>query len=91
MLLKAIEEKQFYPYGSDKPIQCNFQLIAGTNKDLKQAIAPGEFREDLFVRINLWRYQLPGLAERKEDIEPNIDFELARYAKVYGIMPRFNQ
>ena len=91
MLLKAIEEKQFYPYGSDKPIQSNFQLIAGTNKDLKQAIAQGEFREDLFARINLWSYQLPGLAERKEDIEPNIDFELARYAKEYGIMPRFNQ
>ena len=91
MLLKAIEEKQFYPYGSDKPIQSNFQLIAGTNKDLKQAIAQGEFREDLFARINLWRYQLPGLVDRKEDIEPNIDFELARYAKEYGIMPRFNQ
>ena len=91
MLLKAIEEKQFYPYGCDKPIQSNFQLIAGTNKDLKQAIAQGEFREDLFARINLWSYQLPGLAERKEDIEPNIDFELARYAKEYGIMPRFNQ
>ncbi|WP_276893653.1 RNA repair transcriptional activator RtcR [Frischella perrara] len=91
MLLKAIEEKQFYPYGSDKPIQSNFQLIAGTNKDLKQAIAQGEFREDLFARINLWSYQLPGLVDRKEDIEPNIDFELARYAKEYGIMPRFNQ
>lgn len=91
MLLKTIEEKQFYPYGSDKPIQSNFQLIAGTNKDLKQAIAQGEFREDLFARINLWSYQLPGLVDRKEDIEPNIDFELARYAKEYGIMPRFNQ
>ncbi|NUF48983.1 RNA repair transcriptional activator RtcR [Gilliamella sp. ESL0250] len=91
MLLKAIEEKQFYPFGSDKPIQSDFQLIAGTNKDLKQAIKQGEFREDLFARINLWSYQLPSLAQRKEDIEPNIDYELARYAKEYGIMPRFNQ
>ncbi|OCG24044.1 transcriptional regulator [Gilliamella sp. HK2] len=91
MLLKAIEEKQFYPFGSDKPIQSDFQLIAGTNKDLKLAIVNGEFREDLFTRINLWSYQLPSLAERKEDIEPNIDYELARYAKEYGIMPRFNQ
>ena len=91
ILLKAIEEKHFYPLGSDKLVSSRFQLIAGTNKDLKQAIACGAFREDLYARINLWSYQLPGLAERKEDIEPNIDFELARYAQEYGTMPRFNQ
>ncbi|PIT17366.1 transcriptional regulator [Snodgrassella alvi] len=91
ILLKAIEEKHFYPLGSDKLVSSQFQLIAGTNKDLKQAIACGAFREDLYARINLWSYQLPGLAERKEDIEPNIDFELARYAQEYGTMPRFNQ
>lgn len=91
ILLKAIEEKQFYPLGADKLVSSNFQLIAGTNKDLKQAIICGTFREDLYARINLWSYQLPGLAERKEDIEPNIDFELARFAQEYGTMPRFNQ
>lgn len=91
MLLKAIEEKQFYPFGADKPITSHFQLIAGTNKDLAQAITHGEFREDLFARINLWTYQLPGLAERKEDIEPNIDYELARYANEYGTLPRFSR
>lgn len=91
ILLKAIEEKQFYPLGADKLVSSNFQLIAGTNKDLKQAIIRGSFREDLYARINLWSYQLPGLAERKEDIEPNIDFELARFAQEYGTMPRFNQ
>ena len=91
ILLKAIEEKQFYPLGADKLVSSNFQLIAGTNKDLKQAIIRGTFREDLYARINLWSYQLPGLAERKEDIEPNIDFELARFAQEYGTMPRFNQ
>ena len=91
MLLKAIEEKQFYPFGSDNPIKSDFQLIAGTNKDLKHAISQGEFREDLYARINLWNYTLPGLVDRKEDIEPNIDYELARYAKEYGLMPRFNR
>lgn len=91
ILLKAIEEKQFYPLGSDKLVSSQFQLIAGTNRDLKQAIAEGKFREDLYARINLWSYQLPSLAERKEDIEPNIDFELARFAQEYGTMPRFNQ
>lgn len=91
ILLKAIEEKKFYPLGSDKLVSSQFQLIAGTNRDLKQSIAEGKFREDLYARINLWSYRLPGLAERKEDIEPNIDFELARYAQEYGTMPRFNQ
>lgn len=91
ILLKAIEEKHFYPLGSDKLVSSQFQLIAGTNKDLQQAIVQGTFREDLYSRINLWRYQLPGLAERKEDIEPNIDFELVRFAQEYGTMPRFNQ
>lgn len=91
MLLKALEEKQFYPFGSDSAIKSDFQLIAGTNKDLQQAILAGEFREDLYARINLWHYRLPSLAERKEDIEPNIDYELAHYAKEYGRLPHFSQ
>ncbi len=91
MLLKAIEEKTFFPFGSDKEVSSNFQLIAGTNKNLKKEVGKGNFREDLYARINLWSYQLPGLAQRKEDIEPNIDYELARFAKEYGQMPRFNR
>ena len=90
MLLKAIEEKRFLPLGSDREISSDFQLIAGTNRDLRQWIAEGRFREDLYARINLWTYQLPGLAERREDIEPNLDFELARFARDYGSQVRFN-
>ncbi len=76
MLLHALEEKCFYPMGSDKTIDSAFQLIAGTNRQLQQRIDDGLFREDLLARIDLWSYQLPGLAERREDIEPNIDYEL---------------
>jgi transcriptional regulatory protein RtcR len=53
-------------------------------------VAEGHFREDLFARINLWTFQLPGLAGRPEDIEPNLDFELARHAREYGEQVRFN-
>jgi len=81
MLLRAIEEKRFFPYGSDKEAGSNFQLIAGTHRDMQQWIAEGRFREDLFARINMWTFQLPGLAERREDIAPNLDFELARYSR----------
>jgi len=80
MLLRAIEEKQFLPVGSDADVSSDFQLIAATNRDLNAAVAAGTFREDLLARINLWTFRLPGLAERREDIEPNIDYELEQYA-----------
>jgi transcriptional regulatory protein RtcR len=75
MLLKAIEEKRFFPVGSDAEVTSDFELIAGTHRDLRQMVAAGTFREDLYARINLWTYNLPGLAERREDIEPNLEFE----------------
>lgn len=78
LLLRAIEEQRFLPVGSDEEIDVHFQLIAGTNRDLSADVATGTFREDLLARINLWAFRLPGLAERREDIAPNIDFELDR-------------
>jgi transcriptional regulatory protein RtcR len=84
MLLKAIEEKRFFPFGSDREVDSDFQLIAGTHRDLRQWVAEGRFREDLYARINLWTFSLPGLALRPEDIEPNLDFELERFAREQG-------
>lgn len=91
MLLRAIEEKRFFPYGADKETSSDFQLIAGTHRDMQQWIAEGRFREDLFARINMWTFQLPGLADRREDIEPNLDFELARYAREQKTRVRFDK
>jgi transcriptional regulatory protein RtcR len=91
MLLKAIEEKKFFPVGGDKEVASDFQLIAGTNRDLRIEIAAGRFRDDLFARINLWTYSLPSLAERAEDIEPNIDFVLAQFSRDAGQVARFNK
>jgi transcriptional regulatory protein RtcR len=90
MLLKAIEEKRFFPFGSDREVDSDFQLIAGTHRDLRQWVAEGRFREDLYARINLWTFSLPGLALRPEDIEPNLDFELERFAREQGEQVRFN-
>ena len=78
MLLTALEEQRFYPLGSDTPINVSFQLMAGTNKDLRQAVADGEFRADLFARLNTWTFFLPSLKDRLEDLPANIDYELAR-------------
>jgi transcriptional regulatory protein RtcR len=90
MLLKAIEEKRFFPMGSDRETRSDFQLIAGTNRDLRAAVAAGRFREDLLARINLWTFQLPALRERREDIEPNIDYELERFRHANAVNVRFN-
>ncbi|QIH08969.1 MULTISPECIES: RNA repair transcriptional activator RtcR [unclassified Pseudomonas] len=90
MLLKAIEEKRFFPMGSDQEVESDFLIIAGTHRDLRGRVAQGLFREDLYARINLWTFNLPGLAGRREDIEPNIDFELERHAREQGQLVRFN-
>jgi len=91
MLLKAIEEKRFLPLGSDVEVRSDFQLIAGTNRDLSAEVVAGRFREDLYARINLWTYELPSLVERSEDIEPNIDYLLAQFSAENGQMVRFNK
>ena len=59
MLLRALEEGSWLPVGSDTPALADFQLIAGTNRDLHEAVRKGTFREDLLARINLWQYELP--------------------------------
>jgi transcriptional regulatory protein RtcR len=91
MLLKAIEEKRFLPVGSDNEVQSEFQLIAGTNRDLGREVAAGRFREDLYARINLWMYELPSLVERHEDIEPNVDYLLTQFGAEQGQKVRFNK
>jgi transcriptional regulatory protein RtcR len=91
MCLRAIEEKRFLPVGSDKEVASDFQLIAGTNRDLARAVDEGRFREDLLARLNLWSFALPSLKERAEDIEPNLAFELVRYARGGGDTVTFNK
>ncbi|UXH79198.1 RNA repair transcriptional activator RtcR [Roseateles amylovorans] len=90
MLLKAIEEKRFLPVGADREVESDFQLIAGTNRDLRAEVAAGRFRDDLFARINLWTYSLPGLRDRPEDIEPNVEHLLAQAAQDSGRAVRFS-
>ena len=84
MLLRALEEKRFLPLGSDREVASDFQLIAGTNRDLKEAVADGRFRDDLLARVDLWTFRLPALRERPEDLEPNLDFELEAATRTLG-------
>ncbi len=91
MLLRAVEEKRFRPLGADREVESDFQLIAGSNRDLRLEVAEGRFRDDLLSRICLWTFELPALAARREDIEPNLDYELDSFAVRTGRDVRFNR
>ncbi|GGB49751.1 transcriptional regulator [Tistrella bauzanensis] len=91
MILRAVEDRRFLPVGSDREVESRFQLIAGTNRDLGQAVRAGRFRDDLLARINLWSVDLPALRARPEDIDPNIDVELRRHAEREGRQVSFNR
>ena len=90
MLLHAIEEKRFFPLGADTETESSFELICGTNRDLEEECASGNFRADLLARINLWNFELPGLADRREDIEPNLEYELDCFTQKSGKRITFN-
>ena len=91
MLLRALEEKRFLPLGADQEAASEFQLIAGTNRSLAQAVGEGRFRDDLLARINLWTFTLPALVERREDIEPNVDYELDEFRRRTGTVVAFSK
>ena len=67
-LLRALQERRIRPVGSNKEIEVNVRLISATNENLLQAIEKGNFREDLFHRINEFTLRMPSLKERQEDI-----------------------
>jgi transcriptional regulatory protein RtcR len=91
MLLRALEDKVFTPFGADKTVRSDFQLIVGTNRDLEERVCDGRFREDLLARLNVWTFSLPGLADRREDIAPNLEYELERFAERQGRKVSFNK
>jgi transcriptional regulatory protein RtcR len=91
MLLRALEEGRFLPVGADVEVSSRFQLIAGTNRDLRAAVREGRFRDDLLARIDLWTFRLPGLAQRTEDLEPNLDYELEQWERRRGERVSFNR
>jgi len=69
-LLRALESGQVMPVGSDTPVAVETRLVAATNRDLEQAVGEGQFRDDLYYRINVVELRVPPLRERHEDILP---------------------
>ncbi len=83
-LLRVVEEKKFKPLGSNKEIEVDIRLISATNQDLEQKVTAGQFREDLYYRLNVIPIRIPPLRERKEDIPVLVDYFLKKYSKEFG-------
>jgi two-component system response regulator PilR (NtrC family) len=79
-LLRVMQERTFMPVGSTESVTVDVRILAATNGDLKALVESGEFREDLYYRLNVLRVQLPALRERLEDIGPLADHFLRKYA-----------
>jgi DNA-binding NtrC family response regulator len=80
-LLRVLQDREFHRVGGTRPVAVSIRFIAATNKDLKQAVKNGQFREDLFFRLNVVSLTLPPLRERVEDIEPLANFFLERHTR----------
>src|SRR5450631_826067 len=87
-VLRTLEQQRFIPVGSDDPVTVDVRVIASTNKDLEEEIARGNFREDLFYRLNVVPFVVPPLRERKEDIPLFARHFLKEFASAYGRRPR---
>lgn len=83
-LLRVLQEKRFTPVGSNREIEVNVRIVAATNRPLEEMIARGEFREDLFYRLNVLPIHLPPLRERKNDIEALCTYFMERFGERYG-------
>ncbi|MBU5425230.1 sigma 54-interacting transcriptional regulator [Tissierella pigra] len=87
-LLQIIQEKWLYRVGGTEKIEVNIRIIAATNKNLEEEMLKGNFREDLYYRINVFPIWIPPLRERKEDIIPLIDTLLPKICREIGCEPK---
>ncbi|HEY7099424.1 MAG TPA: sigma-54 dependent transcriptional regulator [Terriglobales bacterium] len=87
-VLRTLDEQRFAPVGSEEPITVDTRVIASTNKDLEEEISIGNFREDLFYRLNVIPFSVPPLRERKEDVPLLARYFLKEFSATYGRRPR---
>ncbi|MBI3473621.1 MAG: sigma-54-dependent Fis family transcriptional regulator [Candidatus Solibacter usitatus] len=87
-VLRALEEQRFEPVGATEAVQVDVRVVAATNKHLEEEIERGNFREDLFYRLNVIPFSVPPLRERAEDIPMLADYFLSEFTTAYGRRPK---
>lgn len=87
-VMRALDEQRFEPVGSGRTVQVDVRVIAATNKDLEDEISNGNFREDLFYRLNVVPFQVPPLRDRAEDIPVLAQHFLDEFSRAYGRKPK---
>ena len=90
-LLRAIQENEVRRVGENKAIRVNVRIIAATNQDLLTAVAEKRFRQDLYYRLNVARFQLPPLRERREDIPELVGHFLDKYNRKMGVRAKIHE
>lgn len=90
-LLQVLQERQYYQVGGRELKRVNCRIIAATNRNLKEMIAKGEFREDLYYRLNTFEIEIPPLRERAEDIPLLVDHFLNKFNQKYGTTKQISQ
>ena len=83
-LLRVVQEKEIMPVGSGQRKKIDVRILSATNRDLKQLVAAGKFREDLYFRLNVVNIHLPALRERPEDIPPLVEAFVTKYNRKMG-------
>jgi two-component system response regulator HydG len=83
-LLRALQEKEIRPVGSTKQVPINVRIVAATNRDLEQAVGQGEFRRDLYFRLNVLNLRIPPLRDRRQDIPLLVGAFMERLSRVSG-------
>ena len=89
-ILRVIQDKEIERLGSEKTIKVDVRIISATNKDLRELVAQGHFREDLYYRLNVLPIHIPPLRERKEDIPILVDHFLEVFNQRYNKKVRFH-
>ena len=83
-LLRAVQEGEVDPVGARKPVKVNFRLVSATNRNMIEMVKAGQFREDLYYRLNVYPIMVPPLRERKEDIPALVEHFITRFAAEEG-------